>query len=217
MSRRTSKKQKLSIMVSSSVYGYEDLLDQIFAVLNRFGYDVWMSHRGTVEVRSNDHTFDSSLQAVEKCDLFLGIIFPRYGSGLAKGELSITHKEILRAIELNKPRWFLAHEYVVFARQLLRGLGHDTPSKRQALAFTGAGTLRDLRVVDMYDAASREEIEEVLDRRGNWVQKFGSSDEALLFTTAQFHRYREIEQYLTENFAEPASVQEAIAAKRNEQ
>lgn len=215
MARRTTKKQKLSIMVSSSVYGYEDLLEQIFAVLNKFGYDVWMSHRGTVQVWSSDHAFDSSLQAVEKCDLFLGLIFPQYGSGVTKGELSITHKEFLRAIELNKPRWFLAHEYVVFARQLLRGLGHDTSAKREALTFSGAGALRDLRVIDMYDAATREEIEDLLDRKGNWVQKFDSTDDALLFTTAQFHRYREIEQYLRENFADPISVEEAIAAKRH--
>jgi hypothetical protein len=212
---RSGKTQKLSIMVSSTVYGYEDLLDQIFAVLTKFGYDVWMSHRGTVPVLSNDHAFDSSLKAVESCDLFLGLITPQYGSGVAKGEISITHKEILRAIALNKPRWFLAHEYVVFARQLLKGLGHETSAARLALKFTGAGALRDLRVIDMYDAATREEVTELLDRRGNWVQKFHSADDALLFATAQFHRYREVERFLEENLESPSIVKAAIKAKTN--
>lgn len=36
------------IMVSSTVYGIEDLLDQIYAALTSFGYEVWCSHSGTV-------------------------------------------------------------------------------------------------------------------------------------------------------------------------
>jgi hypothetical protein len=36
--------------------------------------------------------------------------------------LSITHQELLRAIDLNKPRWILAHDQVVFARTLLTNL-----------------------------------------------------------------------------------------------
>jgi len=39
------------------------------------------------------------------------------------------------------------------------------------------------------------------DRVGNWVQKFRTRDEGLLFATAQFGRYREIERFLEEHLA----------------
>jgi hypothetical protein len=213
MARKPNKKRRMTIMVSSTVYGIEDLLDQIYAVLTRFGYEVWMSHRGTVTVNSNDHPFESSLKAVDECDLFLGLVTPQYGSGVATGEISITHQEFIRAIDTNKPRWFLAHEYVVFARLLLRGLGYKKPEEREAIPlFDGAGTLDDLRVIDMYEAASRNAIK-FKDRTGSWVQKFSSLDDAMLFTTAQFHRYQEIENFLRNNFQDPAVVRSAVEAK----
>ncbi len=44
---------KKSIFVSSAVYGFEDMLDQIYAILDSLGYEVWMSYKGTVPVDSN--------------------------------------------------------------------------------------------------------------------------------------------------------------------
>ncbi len=41
-----------TILVSSTVYGIEELLDRIYMVLTTFGYEVWMSHKGTLPVRS---------------------------------------------------------------------------------------------------------------------------------------------------------------------
>ncbi len=40
-------------MVSSTVYGIEELLDRIYTLLTDYGYDVWMSHKGTLPVRSD--------------------------------------------------------------------------------------------------------------------------------------------------------------------
>lgn len=214
MARQPSKRQKLSIMVSSTVYGIEDLLDQLYALLDRFGYDVVMSHRGTVAVNSTEHAFESSLRAVEQCDLFVGLIMPYYGSGVAKGQLSITHQEILRAIELNKPRWFLAHEFVVFARLLMRGAGFKTTKAREGIDFKGAGALDDLRVIDMYEAATlQDKIFE--ERQGNWVQKFHSAEDALLFASAQFHRYAEIEAFLRDHLGDSDRVKAGIKAKKS--
>jgi hypothetical protein len=106
-----------SIMVSSTVHGFEPLLDQVFAALQGFGYRVWMSHKGTIPVHSRNTAFQSCLEAVEHCDAFLGIITGRYGSGVASGERSITHQEIRRAVELDKLRWFLVHRDVTVARE----------------------------------------------------------------------------------------------------
>ena len=46
------ERDKLKIMVSSTVYGIEELLDRVYTLLTSFGYDVWMSHKGTVPVFS---------------------------------------------------------------------------------------------------------------------------------------------------------------------
>jgi hypothetical protein len=115
-------KNKLVIMVSSTVYGIEELLDRIYTLLTTFGYEVWMSHKGTMPVQSNLSAFENCLRAVERCDLFLGLITQYYGSGKDSSDISITHQEFRKAVELNKPRWLLSHDYVVFARSLLKNL-----------------------------------------------------------------------------------------------
>ena len=58
-------------------YGIEELLDRVYTQLTRYGYEVWMSHKGTVPVRSDRTAFENCLAAVDKCDLFLGIMLPR--------------------------------------------------------------------------------------------------------------------------------------------
>ena len=128
-------KKQPTIMISSTVYGIEELLERVYALLTQFGYNVWCSHMGTLPVVSSLSAFENCLKGVEDCDLFLGIITPRYGTGQVKGELSITHQELLKAIELEKPRWFLAHSDVIFARSLFRQIGHATPEERAKLAF----------------------------------------------------------------------------------
>lgn len=72
------KNKRLIIMVSSTVYGEEELLDRIYTLLTGFGYEVWMSHKGTIPVSSQQTAFESCLAAVEQCDLFLGIITARF-------------------------------------------------------------------------------------------------------------------------------------------
>ena len=59
------------------------------------------------------------MNAVEECDLFLGIIRPYYETGNI-GDKNITFEEIKKAIELKKHYWFLVHRDVVFARNLFK-------------------------------------------------------------------------------------------------
>ena len=204
MKSKPSGSKKLTVLVSSTVYGFEELLDRVYALLTGFGYEVWMSHKGTVPVRSDRTAFENCLAAVETCDLFLGIITPNYGSGQDKqkpNELSITHQEVRRAIELKKPRWLLAHEHVVFARSLLINLGYKDKGSRKKLAATYRGTpiLDDLRVLDLYEEAIVDEIP-LSERDGNWVQKYRSVEDGSLFVASQFFRYQEVEQFIKENF-----------------
>lgn len=216
------KKQRLTIMVSSTVYGIEELLEQVYALLGGFGYEVWMSHKGTVPVNPDQTALESCLIGVDKCDLFLSIITPQYGSGVLEGQLAITHQELLKAIALKKPRWILAHDHVVFARSLFRKLGgKDQKTRENVLGKLGFGdekTLRDMRrreaqviddfrVIDMYEAAIRHDIQVYQDRKGNWVQKYNQPDDVNLFAMAQFSRYREVEGFLNEQLANKKEVQ----------
>lgn len=196
-------------MVSSTVYGIEELLDRIYTLLTAFGYDVWMSHKGTVPVFSHRSAFENCIAAIDNCDLFLGLITPYYGSGRDGDGQSITHRELKRAIALNKPRWLLVHDHVVFARSLLRHLGYEGEAGRGELSLEKNRVLDDLRVIDMYEEAILSE-RPLRDRQGNWVQKFRSDDDAALFATAQFSRYQEVEAFVRENFQDSARVSRTV-------
>lgn len=206
--------KKLTILVSSTVYGIEELLDRIYTLLTAFGYEVWMSYKGTVPVFSNRSAMDNCMEATRKCDLFLGIITPRYGSGIEDNGLSITHRELQLAIKLNKPRWLLAHDHVEFARLLLNNLGYAGKNGRNKLnLIEKKPILDDLRVIDMYEEATQPQVP-LRDRQGNWVQKYSTNDDSALFATAQFSRYLEVEAFLDENLKNITRINEAIKDKR---
>lgn len=162
------------VMVSSSVYGFEHTLDQIYAVLQRFGYRVWMSHNNTLPVNSNFSNFENCLRAVKRCDVFVGIIRGQYGSGKTSRVRSITHRELLKAVELNKRRWVFVEHDVVVARQLLNQFQYDDQGKKQSLVFKPTPYLDDIRVIDMYEDAMRVKVP-LKQRTGNWVQEYRSS------------------------------------------
>lgn len=205
-----TQSKPLIVLVSSTVYGNEGLLEGIYTQMTGFGYEVWMSHKGTVPVIPGRSNFENCLSAVEQCDIFLGIITTSYGTGRDGGGLSITHEELLKAIEIKKPRWVLVHDHVVFARTLLTKLGHDSSEKRAALTLTPSPVIDDLRVVDMYEAAILHDIP-LRDRKGNWVQRYVTREDALLFAHAQFHRYHEVAEFLSSNFSDREAVLEALS------
>lgn len=188
-------RRKPIVMVSSSAHQITSLLDQIYGVLEG-DYTVWMSHKHSFPVFSDKSNFDNCLEGVERCDLFLGLITPYYGTGVLPGELGITHREMLRAIELDKPRWFLAHDHVVFARQILRQFRFCKNNKpRKRFAFHKTTMMDDIRVIDMYEAATRQDVK--LDKRtGNWVQPYFSDEDALRFIDTQFGDVDRIKAFL---------------------
>ena len=110
---------------------------------------------------------------------------------------------------MNKPRWLLAHEYIVFARSLLINLGYNGKNGRKKLVLNKNPIIDDLRVIDMYEDAilSQKPLRE---KQGNWVQKFGSPDDAALFATAQFSRYQEVEAFIQENFRDNSSISQNV-------
>lgn len=193
-------KRRPIVMVSSSVYGQEELLERIYSLLTALGYEVWMSHKGTIPTNSDESSLESCLKAVENCDMFLGLITTNYGT-TKDGEISATHSEFKRAIELNKRRWFLIHDRVVFARQILRKLGHNNQATRHKLDLKIlAPYISDLRVFDMYeDALDKHEEEGRITVR--WVQEYDRDSDALLFAASQFSRYQDAERWIETQFA----------------
>lgn len=178
--------RKPSILVSSVNYGVEDLLEQIYAILSGFGYRVWMSYKGTMPVKHGLTALDNCLAAVRECDLFLGLITGRYGSGKINNSKSITHREVELAVSLGKPRWFLCHRNVTIARELLKQFRFDEHGNPLALAFKPTKIIDDIRVLEMYEAAIRSDRPDYDERIDNWVHPYTSPREALLFVEAQF-------------------------------
>jgi hypothetical protein len=179
------------IMVSSSVYGFEQTLALIDAMLRAFGYRVWMSHNNTLPVNSKFSNFQNCLWAVEKCDAFIGIIRGQYGSVKTSRTRSITHQEQLKAIELNKRRWVFVYHDVVVARQLLKQFRHDDQGRKQRLNFKPTTYLDDIRVIDMYEEAMRLSVP-LKQRSGNWVQEYQSPADLLQQIGAQLSNPRGI-------------------------
>ena len=166
---KLKSQRKLRIMVSSAVYGYQEFLDRIYDLLVALGYEVWMSHKGTIPVCSDCDTLENCMHGVENCDLFLGIITGQYGKTIRNG-LSATHLEFIRAIELNKPRWFDMYE---LARER-RPDGDDVKwvqeyrDDNSALLFTMAQFGRYLEIEELL----KKRLSNVEDVRGR-VEKKG--------------------------------------------
>ena len=205
--RRGNRRQR--VLVSSTVYHKEGLLDRIYALLTSYGYEVWMSYAGTVHVDSNANAFENCLSAVRECDLFLGLITPDYGSGIdrdSEDTRSITHREMVLAMELKKPRWILVDSKVPFMRDWLNQCGIDTREKRKQFREERCPSNKtfDLRTIDIYEDviqdfdAPRRVL--LADRKGNWVQPYRDNSDVERFVITQFWRDLQVETFLKENF-----------------
>lgn len=193
---RAEPSPELKLMVSSTVYGLEGFLDQVFAILAGYGYEVWMSHKGTIPTDPNKTAFSNCLEAVNRCDAFLGIITGSYGSGVGPNQKSITYREIIRAVSQKKMRWFLVHHDVVVARQLLKQFRFDADgNKKPHDFFKKTAVMDDIRVLEMYESAIRHNLP-LARRAGNWVQEYFSHSDAMRFIEAQFKEPSRIRQLL---------------------
>ena len=182
--------RKIKIMVGSTVYGFENELYQIVALLQTLGYEVLNSHVGTIKVNPKLSNLENCLNAVDECDLFLGIIRPYYGTGNI-GEKNITFEEIKRAIELKKPYWFLVHRDVVFARKLF------TKIKDADKIEVRKNNFFDPRCIDVYNYVIKNHIPITL-RNGNWAQEFYRLDEMSIYVKTQFEDRTFIENILAQ-------------------
>jgi hypothetical protein len=185
-----AKKKKINIMVASTVYQNRDLLLQICAILNTYGYHVINSEYGTLHPPLGMNNTDACIAAVAECDIFFGIINPMYSTG-------ITHLEFKRAIDIDKPRRFIAHSFVTFSRKLLAQCMYADAAKTQRNNFEIQPTsvLDSVKVIDMYNDAVQINLA-YEERKYHWVQEFFRPDEALRHVETLFRDIKRVEREL---------------------
>ena len=172
-------------MVASTIFGFEDQLEQVCSTLQGYGYEVWNSHLKTIPVHPGLSNTENCLRAVESCDVFFGIIRPRYGA-VPNGELSITHQEMLRAIELKRPRWFIAHRDIAIARQLLKQyMILEDKSINPDFTFKKTEVLDDIRLVKLYNDTILNDVDPA-ERIGHWVDEYFRIGDVLRVIQTQF-------------------------------
>lgn len=172
------------ILVGSTVYGFENKLYQIVALLQSMGYEVLNSHVGTIKVNPKLSNLENCLNAVDEC----GIIRTHYGTGLI-GDKNIAFEEIKRAMEQNKPYWFMVHRDVVFARKLFGKIkGADKIEIHKNDFF-------DKRCLDVYDYVIKTGTA-IVKRTGNWAQEFYSINDIFTFIKTQFEDKSFVESIL---------------------
>ncbi|MFD0798463.1 DUF4062 domain-containing protein [Maribacter chungangensis] len=185
---------KIKVMVASTIFGYQDQLEQICATLQGYKYEVWNSHMKTIPVHPGLSNTENCLRAVESCDVFFGIIRSRYGA-VPGGELSITHQEMLCAIELKKPRWFIVHRDISIARQLLKQYMYlENGDSNPTFSYRRTEVLDDIQLINLYNATILNDVAPE-DRVGHWVDEFFRVGDILNVIKTQFSdqkRVREI-------------------------
>ena len=190
----TAERNHIKVFVSSTVYDFETVLRNIFIMLDRFGYDVYMSKEGTIPLNSRLSNLVNCVNGVDECDVFLGIVRPLIGSGvLEKGARSITAQEFDRAIELGMLRFILADYRVEFAHKFLNLMDQnpdDIPLNKEKIKdgkiIVKPNNLVHGECVDIYRSAIQNHIHPASARIGNWAQPFKDGEDILRFVEAQF-------------------------------
>lgn len=113
--------ERYKVMISSSVNGFEGMLQLFSKRIEGFGYDVILSMSGKIKVNPHLGNFANCLKAVEECDAFFGIIRTDCGTG-RDDESCITFDEFKYARELGKPCWYIIDNRVKYYKNLLRTL-----------------------------------------------------------------------------------------------
>jgi len=203
-----AKRNHIRVFVASTVRDFEYQLKQIYELLDSYGYDVLMSHKGTILLDSLQSNLENCTDGVQECDVFVGFIRPDYGSGvLEAGGKSITHSEFDTAYLRNIPRFILADFRVEFTRALFKGsfVIEDMTSKKidfEKISFDNNGVM-DTRCIRMYNMAIQDNVRPASRRTGNWVQPYIGYDDIKMHLESQF-KYPERIQKLIDKSKETA-------------
>lgn len=202
------QRNHIKVFVSSTVYDFQSQLDTLYSTLDGYGYDVLMSHKGTIPLDSSLSNLENCLKGVEMCDVFLGFIRPLVGSGILRpGEKSITEQEFDLALGRKMPRFVLADYRVVFAREFTRMLNiplGNIPNVVKRKHSDGTITERPNRVVhaatiEMYNNAIQANVMPATLRKGNWVQEYKNLQDIMIHIEAQFKDVERIKKLIAQH------------------
>jgi len=193
----SEERNHIKIFVSSTVYDFETDLRRIFATLDGFGYDVYMSKEGTIPLDSRLSNLVNCVNGVEECDVFLGIVRPCIGSGvLEKDGRSITAQEFDKAIELNMPKFILADYRVEFAHKFLKLMNmnlDNIPLNIEKIIEINGEKVKKVKpnnlvhgeCVEIYRLAIQD-AKDPVNRTGNWAQPYKDGEDIQRFIESQF-------------------------------
>ena len=188
---KPAPRNHIKVFVASTVYNFQFELNAIYNYLDNLGYDVYMSHKGTILLDSRESNLKNCTNGVEECDVFVGFIRPNYGSGvLDERGKSILHLEFETAYKRDIPRFVLADHRVVFTRALFKGSFFIEDKTSQKIDFDKISfennKVLDTRTIRMYNMAIKDKDKSASKRKGNWVQEYVSMDDILLHLESQF-------------------------------
>ena len=204
----SAERNHIRVFVSSTVYEFETELSRVFAQLDGYGYDVCMSKEGTIPLDSRLSNLVNCVNAVEDCQVFLGIIRPLLGTGILEPNgRSITAQEFDRAIEIGMPRFVLVDYRVEFAHKFLKLMGQDLaaiPNYKERTVKRDGNMVVERKpnlivhgeCVDVYRKTIQDNVPLPMDRIGNWAQPYKDYQDISRFVEAQFQNVERIKMLL---------------------
>lgn len=146
-------KKKLKVWLSATSLSDDDY-GQVVALLSK-DYEIVFSNQLILNA-DNNFTIEKHLEALKKCNLFLGIINPNL-TPLNINIENIFLEEIEMAIELKMPYWYLVHRNVTFTRNLLNDLIINSTNKIQSKNRY----FFDIRTIDIYNEILKQKPSDV--------------------------------------------------------
>lgn len=212
--------EEYTVMVSSSVHGFETELDLIYSLLSQLGYKVIMSKAGTLKVNPRLGNFENCLKAVESSNLFIGIIRQNCGTGVSNNE-SITFQEIKYARECDKPCWYVIEDKIQNSKELLRSLEmREHPSTHSKLFNWSVARFYDItvrmrkklpKVMDMFRSDKTHTFDEECFKMEDFVnQKWKNRAEVTGNWMQYCKNWSDIERFLLTNFSDRGLIESIL-------
>ena len=66
---KLAPRNHIKVFVASTVYNFEYQLEKIHELLDNYGYDVLMSHKGTVLLDSKESNLTNCLNGIKECEI----------------------------------------------------------------------------------------------------------------------------------------------------
>lgn len=159
------------VFVSSTCYDLVDLRAELRAYLLEMGLDPLLSEHVEFGAETDRNSIETCLVKLEESDVVLCIIGTRYGGKLLRAgypDLSATHLEYRRAMELGKPLHFFVRDKTLGAHAIWKKQGREPG---EFLPVSKADSEFLFPWISEHERLSHD------DQTNNWVHSFRDSVE----------------------------------------